>query len=126
VLACSSAPPALIAGCQRPLMDNRRRRLVMAGRWSIFLAAMESRSSPRHAARDREPGGLEIYSGCSRLSPHLGRRPCRVGTTVRPPRRRRIFLGRLTIFSPAPRCPTAQDMTQLIGFRMVQVGPARS
>lgn len=105
-------------------MDDRRRRLVVLGvMLSIFLAAMESTvvstAMPRVVA---SLGGLEIYSWVfsgflltstvtmplwGRLSDLLGRR--------------RVFLSGLTIFlAGSALSGLAQDMTQLIGFRMVQ------
>lgn len=105
-------------------MEGRRRRLAVLGvMLSIFLAAMESTvvstAMPRVVA---SLGGLEIYSWVfsgflltstvtmplwGRLSDLLGRR--------------RVFLGGLTIFlAGSALSGLAQDMTQLIAFRMVQ------
>jgi EmrB/QacA subfamily drug resistance transporter len=105
-------------------MDDRRRGLAVLGvMLSIFLAAMESTvvstAMPRVVA---SLGGLEIYSWVfsgflltstvtmplwGRLSDLLGRR--------------RVFLGGLTIFlAGSALSGLAQDMTQLIVFRMLQ------
>jgi EmrB/QacA subfamily drug resistance transporter len=105
-------------------MGDRRRRLVVLGvMLSIFLAAMESTvvstAMPRVVST---LGGLEIYSWVfsgflltstvtmplwGRLSDLLGRR--------------RVFLGGLTIFLVGSALAgLAQDMTQLIAFRMLQ------
>ena len=105
-------------------MDDRRRSLAVLGvMLSIFLAAMESTvvstAMPRVVA---SLGGLEIYSWVfsgflltstvtmplwGRLSDLLGRR--------------RVFLGGLTIFlAGSALSGLAQDMTQLIVFRMLQ------
>ena len=105
-------------------MRDRRRALVVLGvMLSIFLAAMESTvvstAMPRVVA---SLGGLAIYSWVfsgflltstvtmplwGRLSDLLGRR--------------RVFLGGLTIFLVGSALSgLAQDMTQLIVFRMLQ------
>jgi EmrB/QacA subfamily drug resistance transporter len=105
-------------------MDERRRRLIVAGvMLSIFLAAMESTvvatAMPRVVA---SLGGLEIYSWVfsaflltstvtmplwGRLSDLLGRR--------------RVFLGGLTIFlTGSALSGLSQDMVQLILFRALQ------
>jgi EmrB/QacA subfamily drug resistance transporter len=105
-------------------MDERRRRLIVAGvMLSIFLAAMESTvvatAMPRVVA---SLGGLEIYSWVfsaflltstvtmplwGRLSDLLGRR--------------RVFLGGLTIFlAGSALSGLSQDMRELILFRALQ------
>jgi EmrB/QacA subfamily drug resistance transporter len=105
-------------------MDERRRRLIVVGvMLSIFLGAMESTvvstAMPRVVA---SLGGLELYSWVfsgflltstvtmpvwGRLSDLLGRR--------------RVFLGGLTIFLIGSALSgLAQNITELIGFRMLQ------
>src|SRR5207248_1651149 len=109
---------------RRPLMEDRRKRLALAGvMLSIFLAAMESTvvatAMPRVVA---SLGGIEIYSWVfsgflltstvtmplwGRLSDLYGRRP--------------IFLGGLVIFlAGSALSGAAQNMTELILFRMLQ------
>ncbi|PYM20349.1 MAG: MFS transporter [Candidatus Rokuibacteriota bacterium] len=109
---------------RRPLMEERRKRLALAGvMLSIFLAAMESTvvatAMPRVVS---SLGGLEIYSWVfsgflltstvtmplwGRLSDLYGRRP--------------IFLTGLVLFlAGSALSGAAQDMTQLIAFRMLQ------
>jgi EmrB/QacA subfamily drug resistance transporter len=103
--------------------DRRRHRVVLGVMLSIFLAAMESTvvstAMPRVVA---SLGGLAIYSWVfsgflltstvtmplwGRLSDLLGRR--------------RVFLGGLTIFLVGSALSgLAQNMAQLIGFRMLQ------
>ena len=105
-------------------MEDRRKRLALAGvMLSIFLAAMESTvvatAMPRVVA---SLGGIEIYSWVfsgflltstvtmplwGRLSDLYGRRP--------------IFLGGLVIFlAGSALSGAAQNMTELILFRMLQ------
>jgi EmrB/QacA subfamily drug resistance transporter len=105
-------------------MDERRRRLIVLGvMLSIFLAAMESTvvstAMPRVVA---SLGGIEMYSWVfsgflltstvtmplwGRLSDLLGRR--------------RVFLGGLAIFlAGSALSGLAQNMAQLIAFRMLQ------
>ena len=112
-----------LRGGQHPT-DERRKRLALAGvMLSIFLAAMESTvvatAMPRVVA---SLGGLEIYSWVfsgflltstvtmplwGRLSDLYGRRP--------------IFLTGLVLFlAGSALSGAAQDMTQLIVFRMLQ------
>jgi EmrB/QacA subfamily drug resistance transporter len=105
-------------------MDDRRQRLVVLGvMLSIFLAAMESTvvatAMPRVVV---SLGGLEIYSWVfsgflltsTVTMPVWGRLADMFGA-------RRIFLVGLTIFlSGSALSGLAQDMAQLIVFRMLQ------
>jgi EmrB/QacA subfamily drug resistance transporter len=105
-------------------MEERRKRLALAGvMLAIFLGAMESTvvatAMPRVVA---SLGGLEIYSWVfsgflltsTVTMPLWGRLSDLYG-------RRSVFLGGLTIFLVGSALSgAAQDMTQLIVFRMVQ------
>jgi EmrB/QacA subfamily drug resistance transporter len=105
-------------------MEDRRRHLVVLGvMLSIFLAAMESTvvstAMPRVVA---SLGGLTIYSWVfsgflltsTVTMPLWGRLSDLFG-------RRRVFLGGLTIFLVGSALSgLAQNMTQLIVFRMLQ------
>ena len=104
--------------------DERRKRLALAGvMLSIFLAAMESTvvatAMPRVVT---SLGGLEIYSWVfsgflltnTVTMPLWGRLSDLYG-------RRRIFLAGLTIFlAGSALCGAAQNMAQLIVFRVLQ------
>jgi EmrB/QacA subfamily drug resistance transporter len=105
-------------------MDERHRRLAVLGvMLSIFLAAMESTvvatAMPRVVA---SLGGLEIYSWVfsgflltsTVTMPVWGRLSDLYG-------RRRVFLGGLTIFlAGSALSGLAQNMVELIAFRMLQ------
>lgn len=105
-------------------MNDRRRRLVVLGvMLSIFLAAMESTvvatAMPRVVA---SLGGLEVYSWVfsgflltsTVTMPVWGRLSDMFGP-------RRVFLVGLGIFlAGSALSGLAQDMVQLIGFRMLQ------
>jgi EmrB/QacA subfamily drug resistance transporter len=105
-------------------MNEPRRRLIVAGvMLSIFLAAMESTvvatAMPRVVA---SLGGIEIYSWVfsgflltsTVTMPVWGRLSDLFG-------RRRVFLGGLTLFlTGSALSGLAQDMVQLIAFRMLQ------
>jgi EmrB/QacA subfamily drug resistance transporter len=105
-------------------MNEPRRRLIVAGvMLSIFLAAMESTvvatAMPRVVA---SLGGIEIYSWVfsgflltsTVTMPVWGRLSDLFG-------RRRVFLTGLTLFlTGSALSGLAQDMVQLIAFRMLQ------